>query len=98
MWFLHFNSLEQMITKNMASLKVDMHNLEFLEVKEKGKKPRHSRVGLLQSFSLPRFMESCIPVSDRDLYEQECFAYACLFSKMQAFKFYLYASGAFNNN
>lgn len=39
MWFLHFNSLEQMITKNMASLKVDMHNLEFLEVKEKKKKP-----------------------------------------------------------
>lgn len=80
-----------------------MHNLEFLEVKEKKRKTRviHSvreRVGLLQSFSLPRFMESCIPVSDRDLYEQECFAYACLFSKMQAFKFYLYASGAFNNN
>lgn len=83
----------------MASLKVDVHNPEFLEVKEK--KKRHSvreRVGLLQIFSLHRFMESYIPVSDRDLYEQECFAYACLFSKMQAFKFYLYASGAFNNN
>lgn len=53
MWFLHFNSLEQMITKNMASLKVDMHNLEFLEVKEKGKK-----TASFAGWASPKFLSS----------------------------------------